>query len=42
MLGRALFSVIAITDCGFAGRINELMYNIKNKENTAYGGGLFE
>lgn len=42
MLGKTFFSIICITDYGFAVRIKELIEQNKNKDNTAHGGGFFE
>lgn len=40
MLGKAFFSVIAITDRGFAERIMEMIE--QNYDNSTHGGGFFE
>ena len=42
MLGKAQLSVIAITDGGFAGRIKEMVEQVKNNDDKTYGGGFFE
>lgn len=42
MLGKSFFSVIAVTDRGFAERIKELIEQEQNNDNTAHGGGFFE
>lgn len=42
MLGKKFFSVIAITDRGFAERIKELIEQEQNNDNTAHGGDFFE
>ncbi len=41
-LGKAQFSVIAISDSGFAGRIEELIEHVQNNDDKAYGGGFFD
>ena len=40
MLGKTFFSVIAVTDKGFAERIMELIK--QNCNNSVHGGGIFE
>lgn len=42
MLGKALFSVIAVTDKGFSGEIEKMIEHCFNNDNTAHGGGFFE
>lgn len=42
MLGKTFFSVIAVTDRGFAERIKQLIEQEYNNDNTAHGGGFFE
>lgn len=41
-LGKPFFSVISVTNRGFADRIEELIKQNGNKDNTAHGGGFFE
>ena len=41
-LGKTFFSVISVTDRGFAGRIKELIEQNVDNDNTAHGGGFFE
>ncbi len=40
ILGKAFFSVIAITDQSFSERIKELIKQNSNNDNTAHGGGF--
>lgn len=42
ILGKVQYSVVAIIDSGFAGRINELIEQIQNNDDKANGGGFFE
>ncbi|MGI6123260.1 MAG: L7Ae/L30e/S12e/Gadd45 family ribosomal protein [Acetivibrionales bacterium] len=42
MLGKTFFSVISVTNRGFAERIKEMVEQNKNNDNTAHGGGFFE
>lgn len=42
MLGKTFFSVIAVTDRGFAERIKELIEREHNNDNSAYGGDFVE
>ena len=42
ILGRTFFSVIAITDKSFAGRIKEMIEENHNNDNSMHGGGFFE
>ncbi len=42
MLGKAMYSVIAITDQGFSGRLRELIGYGLEHANSTHGGGLFE
>lgn len=41
-LGKTFFSVISVTDRGFADRIKELIEQNVDNDNTAHGGGFFE
>ena len=41
-LGKTFFSVISVTNRGFADRIKELIEQNENNDNTAHGGGFFE
>lgn len=42
ILGKPYYSVVAVTDRGFAERIKEMVDQNHNNDETAYGGGFFE